>query len=182
MPQYPNGAIRNREQVIEWGRANVSLSEIARRLHCRKANVKTVLLDADIPLPVQRLDMENNPHWKGGKMLDKQGYVLVRAPGHPLADSHHYVREHRLIAEQMLGRPLEPGEVVHHLNDNVADNRPENLAVFPSNRDHLAETLQGKCPNWTPEGRARTLEGVRRKRSKRPAIPDPSIERVDQPQ
>jgi len=182
MPQYPNGAVRNRQQVIDWARENVSQAEIARRLHCRKANVRKVLLEAGIPLPTQRLDMENNPHWKGGKMLDKQGYVLVRAPGHPLADSHHYAREHRLIAEQMLGRPLEPGEVVHHLNGNVADNRPENLEVFASNRDHLAETLQGQVPNWTVEGRERTLEGVRRGWRKRAANRAPSTERVDQMQ
>lgn len=182
MPQFPNGAVRNRQQVIDWARENVSMSEIARRLHCRKANVKIVLLGAGIPLPVQRLDMENNPHWKGGKMLDKQGYVLVRAPGHPLADSHHYVREHRMVAEQILGRPLEPGEVVHHLNGDVADNRPENLEVFASNRDHLADTLKGQVPNWTPEGRERTLEGARRRRQKRDANRDPYTGCADLPQ
>ena len=44
---------------------------------------------------------------------------------------------HRVVAELMLGRPLKPGEVVHHIDRDRRNNRPENLMVFASQAEHV---------------------------------------------
>jgi hypothetical protein len=44
--------------------------------------------------------------------------------------------EHRVQAEKAIGRKLEAGEVVHHIDDDKHNNDPENLMVFKQRSDH----------------------------------------------
>lgn len=81
-----------------------------------------------------------NGAWRGGRSVASNGYVLVRVgTSHHLADVRGYAYEHRVVAEQKLGRRLQDGELVHHLNENKQDNRPENLEVKASIAHHRAE-------------------------------------------
>ena len=43
---------------------------------------------------------------------------------------------HRQLAAACLGRPLEPGEIVHHRDGDSTNNTRDNLLVLPSQRYH----------------------------------------------
>jgi len=85
--------------------------------------------------------MSEKPHgnWKGGRIMTAHGYIRLNVgKGHHLADSKGYAYEHRVVAEEKLGRHLFPEEIVHHINGDRADNRPGNLDVTASIWHHRA--------------------------------------------
>lgn len=58
----------------------------------------------------------------------RDGYVRIKRD-HPRA-SRGWVREHIVVMEESIGRPLLQGEEVHHINGVKHDNRPENLELW----------------------------------------------------
>lgn len=72
-------------------------------------------------------------------VVDGAGYVRVYEPDHPNAYKGGWLAEHRLVAEETLGRQLGSDEHVHHANGDKQDNRPENLVVM-SHGEHSSIT------------------------------------------
>ncbi len=63
---------------------------------------------------------------------EKTGYLGTRINGYQSTQTH------RLMAKITIGRDLLPGEVVHHKDQDLKNNQPENLLIFKSQADHLA--------------------------------------------
>lgn len=73
---------------------------------------------------------EAHPSWKGGRIINSCGYIMIYQQNHPYKNAGGYVSEHRLIMEQFLGRYLTPDENIHHKNGNRQDNRIDNLQLL----------------------------------------------------
>lgn len=84
--------------------------------------------------------------WKGGKRIDDHGYVRI------YDKNGRYRREHRVVMEQHLGRPLKTHEIVHHKNRDKTDNRVDNLEITnrPSHSSlHILERGHKKLDRWS---------------------------------
>lgn len=132
------------EEAIAMYESGMSFTDIAKEFDMNPASVFRTLgsrvnkrsRGEAISLAYSRLPedqkrrMEKSNRWKGGRIINDQGYVLLKVPEHPKANSIGYVREHIIIAEKALGRPLKKREVVHHLDEKRSNNTNNNLVVM----------------------------------------------------
>ena len=121
-----------------------STADMAKDLGVSEETVRRRMVELGIDRLPGKARPERNVFWKGGRTIDRDGYVLLWYPFHPHATKTGYVREHRLVMEEHLGRLLQPWEVVHHRNGVRANNAIENLELFASNGDHLRHELTGR--------------------------------------
>lgn len=93
-----------------------------------------------------------HPSFKGGRFVDKNGYVKVLVPG-----TGRYKLEHRLVVEELLGAKLHYKQKVHHIDGHKTNNNLDNLRIMPSG-DHARLHLEGRI---LPEKRQfRVLRGL----------------------
>ena len=163
MAAHPNrGRVWPIDQIRRWIAEKKTHEWIALQLGCADQRISKLCQKHGIKCCHRGArEAEMNQGWKGGRIVDCDGYVMVYAPSHPARRKHGpYVPEHRLVMERHIGRYLLPGEVVHHRNKVKSDNRIENLELFENNGAHLAAELRGQCPKWSEDGKRRILQGI----------------------
>jgi|ERR1041384_5147882 hypothetical protein len=70
-----------------------------------------------------------NDYRKDYRKVNKDGYVKLLMRDHPNCTKTGYILEHTYVMSLHLGRPIEKGETIHHINGFRDDNRIENLEL-----------------------------------------------------
>ena len=147
------------QQVIELSDGTRSSTEIANLVGLSRRYVSRIQKNLNLTrLAEGARSGSKNHQFVSGRRIDPDGYVLITAPqNHPYARQRtsrqtKLMYEHRHVMEQKLGRYLLPSEVVDHIDGLTLHNSPENLRLFSSNADHLAETISGRSKEMSPLG------------------------------
>lgn len=73
---------------------------------------------------------EKHGAWKGGRFISSDGYVMI------YMSPRKYRKEHFLVIEKHLGRLLQDGERVHHIDGDKQNNEGANLDLMISESEH----------------------------------------------
>jgi hypothetical protein len=76
--------------------------------------------------------IKHPPNWKGGRVNLVRKYKAIWVPG-----LNKYVKEHILLAEKVLNKPLPIKAEIHHFNLNSFDNSHGNIVVCQNREYHM---------------------------------------------
>lgn len=80
---------------------------------------------------IKNLLGDKNPNYIDGRSnTDWFKYKLILSEG-------KLVLEHRYLMEKIIGRKLNKGEIVHHIDGNPKNNNLNNLKLFKNNSEHI---------------------------------------------
>lgn len=114
----------------------------------------------------------------GTRTETKDGYVYVKVGrGHPMT-TDGWVAEHRLVAAEVLGRPLQGTEHVHHKTGQRNDNRPENLEVWTQHHPSGVRPDDLHCVGCCCPRRSAPVTGEVSCHAPAPKVPHTPPERV----
>lgn len=100
---------------------------------------------------------EGHPNWAGGSWVGDFGTVYIRVPDdergrHPTMRPDGYIRRYHYVWNRANPNdPVQPGDVIHHRNENHQDDRVENLEKthqskhareHGTGRKHRSESLE----------------------------------------
>lgn len=96
----------------------------------------------------------------GRKRIRRQGYTVSNGYITKYEDGRS-VLAHHAVVEREIGRKLRPREVVHHINCDRGDNRPENLDLLQNSSAHadVHASFQRLLPDLLGAGVVRYDEG-----------------------
>jgi hypothetical protein len=128
------------------------------------------------PAEIAKANRQAFGHVKGEPTLYARGHTRTSGTASPWQftgerwyvngrDGRRYLW-YRVVARNELGRELGRGEIVHHINGDCTDDRPENLQVVTPREHYAIHLAQGDLHVFSPEERARIAEAQRNRLTK----------------
>jgi len=133
--------IERDKKIIELYIHGANQKNVSKLIGISQSSVSHILKKNNIESNYLR-NGKNNSNWKGGIRYDRNRKTIY-SPNHPNCNAKGYCYEYVLIMEEYLGRFLKKGEIVHHINGDITDNRLDNLQVMTQSEHVNVHRKQG---------------------------------------
>ena len=120
----------------DWSDEEIAILSDPNKTDYEKAKLIPNRTDSAVRMQRRRLGFDSKLVEYNGTPIH-QGYKFIRREKGYIGSQGRYQREHRLIVEQHIGRPLKKGEIIHHINGRKLDNRIENLCLCDGQAEHI---------------------------------------------